>query len=105
MSTSDFSIPSDNDKLEKDILARKAKYMDRVYSVFKKIFNDDVLSDKINVFTFENTNLEVIIKKQAYLSNLENLLDYYIKEEEYEKCNFIKNIITKYNLSNIDPTE
>lgn len=94
-----FEIPSDNKVLKDDILKNKKKYMDHVLSVFEEIVKADKFPSKLNLFNFNNTNLEVIIKKESYLSNLNNLLDYYSELEEYELCNTISNLI-KYIKNN-----
>ena len=88
-----FEIPSDNKLLKADIQKNKKKYMNHVLSVFEEITKMDKFPSKLNFFNFENTNLEVIIKKESYLSNLNNLLDYYSELEEYELCNTISNLI------------
>lgn len=94
-----FEIPSDNKLLKDDILKNKKKYMNHVLSVFEEITKTDKFPSKLNLFNFKNTNLEVIIKKESYLSNLNNLLDYYSELEEYELCNTISNLI-KYIKNN-----
>jgi hypothetical protein len=94
-----FEIPSDNKLLKDDILKNKKKYMDHVLSAFEEITKADKFPSKLNLFNFSNTNLEVIIKKESYLSNLNNLLDYYSELEEYELCNTISNLI-KYIKNN-----
>lgn len=94
-----FEIPSDNKLLRDDILKNKKKYMNHVFSVFEEITKTDKFPEKLNLFCFKNTNLEVIIKKESYLSNLNNLLDYYSELEEYELCNTISNLI-KYIRNN-----
>lgn len=96
-----FEIPNNNKDLKIDIEKNKRKYMDHVYSIFKEISTDEI-PERVRIFSFNNTNLEVIIKKPSYLPNLQNLLDYYSNIEEYELCNVIKNIINKINNENKD---
>ena len=96
-----FTIPSDNIKLEYDLKENKSKYMDHIYKSFCKKFTpnkQNTLPDKIELFVFSDTTLQVIIKREHYKATLENLLDYYIEIEEYEKCNKLKKIIAKSNL-------
>ena len=93
METDIFYIPNENSLLEKDILARKKDYINQVYNIFKDSVEMNNIPDKLHIFKFENTNLEVVVKRAAYNANLQNLLDYYIELELYEKCNYIKNII------------
>ena len=93
METDTFYIPNENSVLEHDILTRKEDYMNQVYHTLINSIKPDTIPDKLHVFKFKNTNLEVVIKKEAYVGNLKNLLDYYIKLELYENCNYIKDII------------
>ena len=99
MSNEIFNIPKENAKLRSDIKQRKNSYMLHVYKSFSKLLeNKSKLPDKINLFKFTGTNLEVIVKKQSYITNVENLLEYFTQEENYEICaelvsiiNYIKN--------------
>lgn len=93
METDIFHIPNENSLLERDILARKTNYMDHVYNVFCNLIKPGNIPEKLHIFKFEDTNLEVVVKREAFSANLQNLLDYYIELELYENCNFIKNII------------
>lgn len=90
MSNKIFQIPKDNIFLKKDIKERKHEYMTHIFECFKKIEKDNI-PDKLNIFAFTNTNLEVIIKKDSYEVNLKNLIDYFSDLEEYEFCNVLNN--------------
>ena len=54
--------------------------------------------NKVELFNLFNLSLVVILKKSNYKDVLNNILEYYIEEEDYEKCSLIKNIITKYEI-------
>lgn len=54
--------------------------------------------DKVELFNLFNLSLVVILKKSNYKDVLNNILEYYITEENYEKCSLIQNIITKYEI-------
>jgi|SaaInlV_100m_DNA_2_1039680.scaffolds.fasta_scaffold21075_2 hypothetical protein len=91
-----FTIPSDNIKLEYDLKENKSKYMEHIYESFIKKFKPNTqqkLPSKIELFTFSETSLQVIIKQEHYIVTLKNLIDYYINTEEYEKCNKLNKII------------
>jgi hypothetical protein len=91
-----FTIPSNNAELETDLMSNKRKYMDHIYATIfanYKPNQKDSLPDKMELFNFNQTSLQVIIKKQHYIITLENLIDYYINLEEYEKCDKLKRII------------
>ena len=76
--------------------------MEQIYHVFESNFiNDAIVEQKLKIFQFRGTNLIVILKYAQYLANLKNLLDYYIKDEQYEKCELLKNIIAYIDNNNI----
>ena len=99
MSNNILKIPKDNVFLKKDIQSRKKEYMLHVYECFKIIDNNNI-PEKINVFAFSETNLEVIVKKSSFIINLKNLLDYFSNIEEYEICTVLKNKIKILNKNN-----
>ena len=104
MSNKIFKIPKDNQTLKKDITKRKKEYMTHIYNSFKQISEENI-PNKINVFNFQDTNLEVIVKKESYEINLKNLLKYFSDEEEYEICTVISKKLKqllKDNSNNID---
>lgn len=85
-----FKIPKDNNSLKKDIKKRKEEYMRHVYECFKQI-NDEHIPERLNVFSFNDTKLEVVIKKESYEINLKNLINYFSSIEEYEICTVLTN--------------
>ena len=93
MSSEKFTIPKDNDKLDEDIKNRKKEYMNHIFEIFVKSISEKKVLPQVNIFKFEDTNLEVIIKKAQYESNLKNLLEYMIEIEDYEKCSVINNLL------------
>ena len=97
MNEDNFIIPADNVSLENEQKTKKDKYMNHIYESFLKNIKDEnsQLPQKIELFNFAGTHLQVIIKEEHYSVTLTNLLDYYIETEEYEKCNKIKEIINK----------
>jgi len=99
-----FEIPNDNKQLKLDIKNNKEKYMSFILDTFLQSMKDEnSIPTKINLFKFKDTNLEVIVKKESYISNLNNLLDFYSNIEEYETCKIIKSLIAKINnINNIN---
>ena len=86
-------ISSDNKKLAEDLKKNKHIYMDQVYNCFvAELSNPKSTPRKIKVFKFKDTELQVIIKSANYLANLENILTYYINQEDYEKCSTVNKI-------------
>lgn len=108
MSDEKFIIPTDNVRLENDLKTNKDKYMNHIYETFSKNITNGsftTLPPKLELFNFSETSLQVIIKKEHYQATLQNLLDYYITKEEYEKCNFIKIILSNIDEDSIPTSE
>tara|TARA_B100002019_G_scaffold110770_1_gene95280 strand:+ start:13668 stop:13979 length:312 start_codon:yes stop_codon:yes gene_type:complete len=93
MSSEKFTIPNNNSDLDIDLKNRKPEYMEHIFNTFCDNIEDGKVCEKIYFFKFSDTNLEILIKKKNYISNLKNLLDYYVSIEEYEKCNIINKLI------------
>jgi len=93
MSSEKFTIPNNNSDLNLDLKNRKPEYMNHIFKVFCENIEEDNVCEKIYFFKFSDTNLEIVIKKKNYISNLKNLLDYYVNKEEYENCNIINKLI------------
>lgn len=91
-----FKIPKDNRILKKDIIERKVDYMMHIYECFKVITRSNI-PRKINIFSFADTNLEVIIKKESYIINIKNLIQYFADIEEYEICTVLSNKLEALN--------
>lgn len=98
-----LTIPSDRFALETELKQKKSKYMEQVYHVFETNYIDETIAKKkLKVFQFLGTNLIVILKDTQYKANLKNILDYYIEDEQYEKCELLKNILA--NIEEEDDT-
>jgi len=91
-----FKIPKDNNSLKKDIKKRKEEYMRHVYECFKQI-NEEQIPERLNVFSFNDTKLEVVIKKESYEINLKNLINYFSDIEEYEICTVLNSKLNTLN--------
>ena len=48
---------------------------------------------KVELFNIYNLSLVVELEKSNYKNVLSNIIQYYIEEEDYEKCNTIQEII------------
>jgi hypothetical protein len=49
--------------------------------------------EKVELFNIFNLSLTVELKRSNFKSVLNNITKYYIKDEDYEMCNNIKNLI------------
>ena len=51
--------------------------------------------ESVNVAEIKNHDMIISVPKTEWKSGLENVMDYYIKKEEYEECSKIKKLIEK----------
>lgn len=93
MSAKLIELPSVYATLESDLSKNKPTYMDYIYETIKSKYKNDKLPNKIPLFKFKDTNLVIVIMNEHMLVVVQNLLDYYIEIELYEKCNILKEII------------
>jgi hypothetical protein len=93
MSSKLIELPSVYAKLESDLSTNKSTYMDYIYDTIESKYKNNKLPNKIPLFKFKNTNLVIVITNDHMKVVLQNLLDYYIEIELYEKCNLLKEII------------
>jgi len=54
--------------------------------------------DKVELFNIFNLSIVVEIERNNYKNVLNNLIKFYILEENYEKCSLIRSIINKYEI-------
>ena len=86
-----MEIPSDYNTLESDVQTNKSKYMDQQFNVFESVFTSFTeLPDKVPVYRFHDTQLEVVITYDKYQENLQNLLNHYLTTEQFERCDSIQ---------------
>ena len=52
-------------------------------------------SESVNIAEIKNHDVIISVPKSEWKSGLENAMNYYIKEEEYEECSKIKKLIKK----------
>lgn len=93
MSAKLIELPSVYNELESALSKNKSTYMDYIYDRLKSQYKNNKLPKKISLFKFKDTNLVIIITTEHLPSVLQNLLDYYIESELYEKCSFLNKII------------
>jgi hypothetical protein len=92
-----LKIPSDNKLLEDDLKKNIKKYIDQIFVRFTEDITVNHIPESIKLFSFDNTELQVIVKKASYIANIENAIKKYTEEEEYEKCAKLLNLIDILN--------
>ena len=95
-----ITLPSEYKKLKAELDKNKPKYMDYIYEHILNNSDDNfkIKNTRIKLFSFSQSNLIVIITKTHFKSVIDNLLNYYIKEEVYEKCSLLNKIKNNIDL-------
>jgi len=94
MESNIIELETEIHNLESDIKKNKNTYMDHIYEVILKNVKDHkFIRKRISLFKFKNTNLMVIVSEHQYKLMCENLLQYYIDIESYEKCSKLYKIV------------
>lgn len=79
-----YVLPSDNQELQKFSRRYKVDMMEHITtSIEYAVINNMPL---VEVFQFKNSDFVITVFEKDYLTNLDNIYDYYMKQEVYENC-------------------
>ena len=82
-----YILPSDNSELASFVKEYKIDMMSHVIkSIEYAIENNTPLAE---VFQFKNSEFVITINKKDYLTNLNNIYEYFLQNEVYEYCDKI----------------
>lgn len=89
-----IELPGNYAEQELALQKNKHTYMEYIFKkIESSIVKNNLLSVKsIRLFKFKNTKLVVVVNDSHYKSLLNNLITYYSKLEEYEKCSLLNKI-------------
>lgn len=93
-----LTLPSDYDQMESLIKLNKIKLMEHIVTSIGYALNSNL--DVIEIFNFENSDFIVVIDYESFEFNLDNIYDYYISTEIYEKCSRVLEIKQQINKKN-----
>lgn len=88
-----MSLPSDNRVLEKYIDENKLKLMENVIDSIEYAVSKNLPITE--VFAFFNTDFIITINDYTFKDNVQQIYDYYIKNENYELCPRVVKLLTK----------
>lgn len=86
-----YVLPSNNTEMETFINNNKIDIMEHIVSSIDSAVKNK--SDTIVIFEFYNSPYIVTISNDDFKDNLSNILNYYKKNELYELCSRIENIL------------
>jgi hypothetical protein len=85
-----YLLPTEFNDMEKFIINNRVLLSEKVldsieYALIKKL-------QFVEVFKFTQSDFVIVISLDKFKQNIENIYDYYIKEEKYELCSRVKKI-------------
>lgn len=91
-----LTLPSDNKMLSAYINANKLALMESVITTIEYATEKNL--PIVEAFLFEGTDFIITINSHTFKENLEQIFDYYVKNEKYELCPRVIKLIK--NLTN-----
>ena len=79
-----YILPSEHLELENFSKEFKIDMMDHVLNSIEVAIGSDL--PLIEVFQFKNSDFVITLSDKDYLTNLENIFSYFMKNEKYEQC-------------------
>ena len=79
-----YILPADSQEQSAFVKKYKLDVMEQVLTAIEIGVSNNFPG--VEVFQFKNSDFVITVSAKDYLSNLDNIYDYYIKEEAYEYC-------------------
>lgn len=95
-----YILPSNNKELEQFIAKYKVDMTEQVVSSIEFAFKHNL--SIIEIFQFKGSNFVVTISPQEFDTNLENIYNFYLREERYELCPRIVKLRQKLGSINLN---
>jgi hypothetical protein len=102
INTINYILPSDDNELTNFAQKFKIEMMEQIVGSIEFALQNKLKF--VEVFQFKNSDFVITLSEKDYLTNLENIFNYYIKNEAYEYCPRVtqlqKTLIGKSNINN-----
>ena len=79
-----YVLPSGNQELQTFSRKFKVDMMEHVADAVEYAITNNL--PLVEVFQFKNSDFVITVFEKDYLSNIDNIYDYYMKQEVYECC-------------------
>lgn len=79
-----YVLPSDNQELENFAEKFKVEMMEQVVNSIEYAIKHRL--NVVEVFQFKNSDFVITLAEKDYLTNLNNIFNYYLQNEVYEYC-------------------
>lgn len=98
-----YVLPSDNKELQSFSQKFKVDMMEQVVGAIEFAVNNDL--PLIEVFQFKNSDFVITLAEKDYLTNLENIYSFYMKNESYEYCTRVVKLRDKLKEKSVKTTD
>jgi len=79
-----YVLPSENKDLQSFSQKFKVDMMEQVVNIIEFALEHNL--PLVEVFQFKNSDFVITLSEKDYLTNLDNIYSYYMKNETYEHC-------------------
>ena len=97
-----YILPSDNNEQLSFVRKHKLNLMEQVVTSIEIGITNDLMG--VEVFQFENSDFVITVASKDYLSNLDNIYEYYMKKEAYEYCPRVVKLQKTLKEKSVKPT-
>jgi hypothetical protein len=98
-----YVLPSDNKDLQSFSQKFKVDMMEQIVGIIEFAVENDL--PLIEVFQFKNSDFVITLSEKDYLTNLENIYSYYMKNEKYEHCSRVVKLQKTLKEKSVIPTD
>ncbi len=98
-----YVLPSDNKDLQSFSQKFKVDMMEQVVGIIEFAVENSL--PLIEVFQFKNSDFVITLSEKDYLTNLENIYSYYMKNEKYEHCSRVVRLQKTLKEKSVIPTD
>lgn len=88
-----IELPSKNDEMEKYLDIHRKEINAGVLNNIEYAINNRMAA--VEMFSFKNSNFVVIMNRKDFKENLQNVIDFSMKNRDYEVCKKAKKVMQK----------
>jgi hypothetical protein len=90
-----IQLPSNNDEMEKYLDANRKEINSRMIDNISYAIKHRMTA--VEIFSFKNSNFIVLMNRRDFKENLQNILDFSTKQDDYATCIKARKVIDKLN--------
>jgi len=98
-----YVLPSENKDLQSFSQKFKVDMMEQVVGIIEYAIEHKL--PLIEVFQFKNSDFVITLSEKDYLTNLDNIYSYYMRNEEYENCPRVVRLQKTIKETSVKPTD